>query len=82
MPNSRYFTHFSSYMKHFAFHPSEMTEPVKTYFRRLYTLMECGNHDDYFIVQVPGEHQFPEVEAGTDKRLNAFIEDFKRKYKK
>ena len=28
------------------------------------------------------EFQFSEVEAGTDKRLNEFIEDFKRKYKK
>ena len=77
-----YFTHFSSYMNYFTFHPSQMTEPVKSYFRRLYTLMECGNHDDYFIVQVPGEFQFPEVEAGTDEQLNEFIANFKRKYKK
>ena len=79
---SAYFANFSSYMNHFAFHPSQMTEPVRSYFRRLYTLTECGNYDNYFIVQVPGEFQFSEVEAGTDEQLNEFIEDFKRKYKK
>lgn len=69
-------------MNHFAFHPSQMTEPVRNYFRRLYTLAECGNYDNYFIVQIPGEFQFSDVEAGTDERLNKFIADFKRKYKK
>ena len=79
---SVYCNNFSSYMNHFAFHPSQMTEPVKSYFRRLYTLTECGDYDNYSIVQMPGEFQFSEVEAGTDERLNVFIEDFKRKYKK
>ena len=79
---SVYFGYFSGYMNHFAFHPSQMTEPVRSYFRCLYTLMECGNYDNYFIVQVPDEFQFSEVEAGTDERLNEFIADFKRKYKK
>lgn len=77
-----YFYNFNSYMNHFAFHPSQMTEPVKSYFRRLYTLSECGNYDNYFIVQVPGEFSFAEVEAGIDERLNGFIADFQRKYKK
>lgn len=79
---SAYFDYFRAYMKHFAFHPSQMTEPFNSYFRLLYTLTECGNYDNYFIVQVPGEFQFSEVEAGTDERLNKFIADFKRKYKK
>ena len=79
---SAYFNNFKSYMNYFAFYPSQMTEPVKSYFRRLYTLTECGNYDDYFIVQVPSEFQFSEVGAGTDEQLNEFIEDFKRKYKK
>lgn len=71
---------FESYMKYFAFHPSRMTEPHESYFRRLYTLAECGRYEDYFVVQVPGEFQFSDVEAGTDERLNEFIEDFKKKY--
>lgn len=79
---SAYFDYFRAYMKHFAFHPSQMTEPFNSYFRLLYTLTECGNYDNYFIVQVPGEFQFSEVEAGTDEQLNEFIEDFKRKNKK
>lgn len=49
---------------------------------RLSTLTECGNYEDYYVAFVPGEHQVSEVEAGTDERLNEFIEDFKRKYKK
>ncbi len=73
---------FECYMKYFAFHPSQMTEPHESYFRRLYTLTECGRYEDYRVVQVPGEFQFSDVEAGTDERLNKFIEDFKRKYKK
>ena len=79
---SLYVKNFNNYMNHFAFHPSQMTEPVRSYFRRLYTLAECGNYDNYFIVQVPGEFQFSKVEAGTDERLNEYIEEFKRKYKK
>ena len=79
---SVYFGYFRGYMNHFAFHPSQMTEPARSYFRRLYTLTKCGNYDNYFIVQVPGEFQFSEVEAGTDAQLNEFIEDFKRKYNK
>lgn len=79
---SLYVNSFNNYMNHFAFHPSQMTEPVRNYFRRLYTLTECGNYDNYFIVQVPGEFQFSDVEVGTDERLNKFIADFKRKYKK
>ena len=49
---------------------------------RLSTLTECGNYEDYYVAFVPGEHQVSEVEAGTDERLNEFIEDFKRRYKK
>lgn len=78
----RYFRDFERYMKWFAFHPSQMTEPHESYFRRLYTLTECGHYEDYRIVQVPGEYRFEDVEAGTDERLNEFIEDFKRRYKK
>lgn len=79
---SLYVNSFNNYMNHFAFHPSQMTEPVRNYFRRLYTLTECGNYDNYFIVQVPGEFQFSDVEAGTDEGLNEFIENFNKKYKK
>lgn len=78
----RYVYGFERYMKYFGFHISQMTEPHESYFRRLYTLAECGRYEDYFIVQVPGEFQFSEVESGTDERLNEFITDFKRKYKK
>lgn len=70
------------YMEFFAFHPSQMTEPHESYFRRLYTLTECGRYEDYRVVQVPGEFQFSDVEVGTDERLNKFIADFKRRYKK
>ena len=35
-----------------------------------------------YVYAVPGNFQYSEVEAGTDERLNEFIEDFKRKYKK
>lgn len=68
---------FESYMKYFSFHPSQMTEPHESYFRRLYTLAECGRYEDYRVVQVPGEFQFSDVEMGTDERLNEFIETFK-----
>lgn len=78
----RYVYGFERYMKYFGFYISQMTEPHESYFRRLYTLTECGRYEDYFIVQVPGEFQFPDVEAGTDEQLNEFIADFKRKYKK
>ena len=57
-------------------------ERYESCFRSLYTLTECGRYEDYFIVQVPSEFQFPDVEAGTDEQLNEFIADFKRKYKK
>lgn len=78
----QYVSGFEGYMKYYAFHPSQMTEPHESYFRRLYTLTECGRYEDYCVVQVPGEFQFSDVETGVDERLNEFIEDFKRKYKK
>ena len=49
---------------------------------RLQTLSECGNYQDYYVYAVPGNFQYSEVKMGTDERLNEFIEDFKRKYKK
>lgn len=49
---------------------------------RLQTLSECGNYQDYYVYAVPGNFQYSEVKMGTDKQLNEFIEDFKRKYKK
>ena len=49
---------------------------------RLQTLSECGNYQDYYVYAVPGKFQYSEVKAGTDERLNEFIEDFKRRYKK
>lgn len=73
---------FERYMKYYGFHISQMTEPHESYFRRLYTLTECGRYEDYRIVQVPGEYRFVDVEAGTDEQLNELIADFKRKYKK
>ena len=48
---------------------------------RLQTLSECGNYQDYYVYAVPGNFQSSEVEAGTDERLNEYIEEFKRKYK-
>lgn len=78
----KYVYGFERYMKYFGFYISQMTEPHESYFRRLYTLAECGRYEDYRVVQVPGEYLFADVEAGTDERLNEFIADFKRKYKK
>ena len=49
---------------------------------RLQTLSECGNYQDYYVYAVPGNFQYSEVKMGTDKQLNEFIEEFKRKYKK
>ena len=48
----------------------------------LSTLQECGYHEDYYVAFALDEFQFSEVKAGTDKQLNEFIANFKRKYKK
>ena len=48
----------------------------------LSTLQKCGYHEDYYVAFALDEFQFSEVKAGTDKQLNEFIANFKRKYKK
>ena len=55
---------------------------INDYAVRLRTLSECGSYQDYYVHAVPGKFQFSKVEAGTDERLNEYIEEFKRKYKK
>lgn len=42
------------------------------------TLSECGNYKDYFYINIRG--RFTRFEAMTNKDINDFIEEFKRKY--
>lgn len=60
----------------------EMMTFSNDYAVRLQTLSECGNYQDYYVYAVPGNFQFSDVETGMDERLNKFIADFQRKYKK
>lgn len=49
-------------------------------YRIFETLSECGNYNDYYYINIGGK--FTRFEATTNKGIDNFIEDFKRKYAK
>ena len=48
---------------------------------RLCTHSECGKYEDYFIVHIPGEFKYHEVNMQNEK-IKLFIEEFQKKNKK
>lgn len=48
---------------------------------RLYTLTECGDMKNYFVVKIPGEFECREVSMENEK-IKLFVENFKKNYKK
>lgn len=72
--------------------PQEATAYFKSDFRKCFsefpddydeleTLSECGRYEDYYIIPIPGKFPYDEVLDGSDK-VEMFIDDFKKKYKK
>lgn len=48
---------------------------------RLYTLTECGDMKNYFVVKIPGGFECREVGMENEK-IKLFVENFKKNYKK
>lgn len=47
---------------------------------RLRTLSECGNYQDYYVYEVPGNFDYQRLIQGKCEDLKTFIEDFDKKY--
>lgn len=48
---------------------------------RLCTHSECGKYEDYFIVHIPGEFKYHEVNMQNEK-IKLFVEEFKKNNRK
>ena len=48
---------------------------------RLYTLTECGDMKNYFVVKIPGGFECKEV-CMENEKIKLFVENFKKDYKK
>lgn len=69
-----------AYFRHFKSKVYKKGQLSRTKYIHAETRAECGNYEDYYIVDVPGYYEYNKIQSSSV--IKGFIKDFKKKYSK